>query len=128
MLKPRKVYNFLSANGRCPVEDFIHQQDVKTQNKIRIQLNQLQMPQCQLQPPTVKAFRLNRYKGLYELRTRIRQMIRIIFYIDENNAIILLHGFIKKHNRATEQALETARARQLALAVGSANYKEIIGG
>jgi phage-related protein len=42
-------------------------------------------------------------------------MGRIIFCFDNNDNIILLHGFLKKHNRSIEQALETARARQLAL-------------
>jgi phage-related protein len=65
----------------------------------------------------IKAFRLDRYKGLYELRTRSKKiMIRIIFYFDPDDNIILLHGFVKKQDRATNQALETARARRLALA------------
>ncbi|MCI8472263.1 MAG: hypothetical protein HFE65_04060 [Clostridiales bacterium] len=43
---------------------------------------------------------------------------QICSYIDSN-------GFVKKHDRATEQALEAARARKLALATGSAGTKNI---
>lgn len=54
---------------------------------------------------------------------KVRKMRRmpnrqICSYIDSN-------GFVKKHDRATEQALEAARARKLALATGSAGTKNI---
>lgn len=96
------------------------------QTKIRIQLKQLATMDFPFPQPMVKAFRLDRYKGLYELRTRIKQMVRIIFIIDTCGNIILLHGFVKKHERATEQALETARARKLALAERTADTEILI--
>lgn len=85
-----------------------------------IQLHTISIQPDMLGPPLVKAFRLDRYKGLYELRTRIKQMVRIIFFLDDDGSIVLLHGFIKNHDRATEQALELARARKHALASGHA--------
>lgn len=121
----RRIYSFVDRNGSEPVNLFIDRLDQKVQQKIRIQIKLLTNPQCNLQPPLIKAFRLDRYKGFYELRIRLRQMVRIIFYINTEGEIILLHGFVKKHERATEQALETARARKLALASGDADVKEI---
>lgn len=126
MIQPRRICSYISPDGTYPVEDFINRQDAKMRKKILFQLRQLQKSQFQLQPPTVKAFRLARYRGLYELRTRIRQMVRIIFFVNSDGDIILLHGFTKKCDRATEQALETARERKRSLASGAAQAQEII--
>ncbi|WP_159438275.1 type II toxin-antitoxin system RelE/ParE family toxin [Massiliimalia massiliensis] len=116
MKTTRPIFDFTDADGNAPVQEFIRKLDPKIQHKINQQLEQLQMIPCNLHPPHVKAFRLDRYKGLYELRTRINKMIRIIFFLDNEGRIILLHGFIKKRDRSTEQALAIARARKLALA------------
>lgn len=116
-MKTRQIFEVVLPDDNCPVDDFICRLDDKTQKKIGVQLETLQRRDCPLQPPMVKAFRLDRYKGLYELRTRLKKiMIRIIFFFDPDDNIILLHGFVKKQDRATNQALETARARRLALA------------
>lgn len=113
----RQIYEFITPEGKKPVSDFLVRLDAKFQKKISNQLCRLKDYDCPLQPPLVKAFRLDRYKGLYELRTRSKQtMTRIIFYFDSAENIVLLHGFIKKQQRATNTALETARARKLALA------------
>lgn len=125
MTANRKICSYIAPDGNAPVADFIRRLDIKLQKKIRMQLRQLENPSFSLQPPNVKAFRQSRYKGFYELRTRIRQAVRIIFVVDSDGNIILLHGFVKNGNRATERALETARARKLALAYGSASLHEI---
>lgn len=117
----RQIFEFALPEEKKPVNDFICRLDGKTQRKIHVQLETLQRKDCPLQPPMVKAFRLDRYKGLYELRTRSKKiMTRIIFFLDPDDNIVLLHGFVKKQDRATNQALETARARRLALASGEA--------
>lgn len=116
MIPNREVFSYVDPDGNAPARDFLKQLEPKLQHKIHSQLRQLQVVPCSLRPPLVKAFRLERYKGMYELRTRLRKMVRIIFYLNEEEQIVLLHGFIKKHVRSTEQALEIARARKLALA------------
>lgn len=116
-METRQIFEFVTTEDKTPVSDFICRLDAKFQKKINIQLDRLRQWDCPLQPPLVKAFRLDRYKDLYELRTRSKQtMTRIIFYFEPGGNIILLHGFVKKQDRATNQALETARARKLALA------------
>ena len=112
----RQIYEFITPEGKKPVSDFLVRLDAEFQKKISNQICRLKDYDCPLQPPLVKAFRLDRYKGLYELRTRSKQtMTRIIFYFDSAENIVLLHGFIKKQQRATNTALETAMARKLAL-------------
>ena len=120
MTANRKISKYTEPDGTSPVSDFIRRLDWKLQKKVFSQLKQLESPDFALQPPHIKAFRQSRHKGFFELRTRIRQAVRIIFIVDESGGIILLHGFIKKSDRATERALEIARARQLALASGLA--------
>ena len=119
----RKICKYVEQDGTSPVSDFIRRLDWKLQKKVMAQLKQLENPAFALQPPHIKAFRQSRHKGFYELRTRIRQAVRIIFIVNEDGRIVLLPGFIKKNDRATERALETARARQLALASGLASTK-----
>ncbi len=116
----RKICNYTEPDGTSPVSDFIRRLDWKLKKKVLSQLKQLESPDFAFQPPHIKSFRQSRHKGFFELRTRIRQAVRIIFVLDEDGGIILLHGFIKKSDRATERALEIARARQLALASGLA--------
>lgn len=124
MTANRKICSYTAPDGNAPVADFARRLDIKLQKKIRAQLAQLKNPSFSLQPPNVKAFRQSRHKGFYELRTRIRQAVRIIFVVDSDGNIILLHGFVKKSDRATERALETAGARQFALASGAARTEE----
>lgn len=52
--------------------------------------------------------------GLYEVRTNLtgNQISRIIFYIDVNQRMVLLHGFIKKTRRTQAGDLELAIARK----------------
>ena len=96
----RKICSYTELDGTVPVSEFIRRLDHKLQKKIREQLKQIENPLFNLQPPHIKAFKQNRYKGFYELRTRIRQAVRIIFILDSDGSIVLLHGFVKK---ATEQ-------------------------
>lgn len=124
MTANRKICSYIAPDGTAPVADFVRRLDIKLKKKIRMQLRQLEDPSFSLQPPNVKAFRQSRHKGFYELRTRIRQAVRIIFVVDSDGNIILLHGFIKKSDHATERALETAGARQLALVSGVARTEE----
>ncbi len=115
-MKKRLILEIPTIDNKHPISNFIDQVDNKIKTKIINQLTILQDYKYNLKPPLVKAFRQDKYKGLYELRTRINQtMTRIIFCIDNNNNIILLHGFVKKHNRSTRQALEIAKMRQLSL-------------
>ena len=122
----KNLYSYINERGENLVVDYINRLTPKHQNKIFESLWMLQTQPDIFHPPYVKAFRTQRYKGIYELRTRIRQMSRILFVCADDNSIILLHGFIKTHHRTTEQALEQARARWLALTSGNASKTEFL--
>jgi len=51
--------------------------------------------------------------GLHEIRTNLPGRIaRVIFYVDQDLRLILLHGFIKKTQQTPHADLQLARARK----------------
>ena len=53
-------------------------------------------------------------RGLHEVRSRLsgNRIARILFYIDTQEQMVLLHGFIKKTAKTPEQELNIARANK----------------
>lgn len=49
--------------------------------------------------------------GMYEVRSDLVQnrIARVLFYFDKNGRMVLLHGFIKKTQKAPQEDLELAR-------------------
>jgi phage-related protein len=53
-------------------------------------------------------------EGICEVRTRLTQnrIARVLSYIDKQNRMVLLHGFIKKTQKTPVEDLELARANK----------------
>ena len=102
----KKIYIYSPAGITAPFLDFLDGLDEKMQKKIVYVLKSMAVSPGKLSEPQVKHFSIERYKELYELREKIRVMVRIIFTLDVNGNVILLHPFIKRHKRNTNQALE----------------------
>jgi phage-related protein len=53
--------------------------------------------------------------GIYEVRTVLTQnrIARILFYIDKDARMVLLHGFIKKTQKTPDDDLELARRNKI---------------
>ena len=86
---------------------FIDSLDPKMREKLNWQLFRLvYVHPCQLREPHFKHFSLERYRELYELREKGKQLVRIIYTVRPNGEVLLLHGFIKRQNRDTNLALE----------------------
>jgi phage-related protein len=51
-------------------------------------------------------------KGLYEVRTTLKDKIARVFFMIVGNEMVLLHGFIKKSQSTPKQDLDLARTRQ----------------
>jgi len=49
--------------------------------------------------------------GIYEVRAGLAQnrIARVLFYIDKNGRMVLLHGFIKKTRKTPDEDLDLAR-------------------
>lgn len=52
--------------------------------------------------------------GIYEVRATLSQnrIARVLFYIDKNHRMVLLHGFIKKTRKTPDEDLELARTNK----------------
>ena len=53
--------------------------------------------------------------GLYEVRTSVDGNIYRVFFCIISDAMVLLHGFMKKTQKAPKRELDVARARQKAV-------------
>ena len=104
----RKIYAFCGEGSKTSVTSFMQGAHPKIKEKYKFVLGVVADERNQLKEPYVKHFSIERYKRLSELRLKAsKTMIRIIYY-EEDDKIILLHAFIKKDKRDTEQALEYA--------------------
>lgn len=104
----RKIYILNLTDKKNTVKDFLDTATPKMRKKFEFMKAYLEDEKNVLCEPYIKHFGTERYKELYEIRIRsARTMIRIIFYIADNNAI-LLHAFQKRDRKDTENALEYA--------------------
>jgi phage-related protein len=57
--------------------------------------------------------------GLHEVRINLSDKIaRVLFYVDERQRMVLLHGFIKTTQRTPNEVLQLAKARMAQHAEG----------
>jgi len=96
---------YKDETGKCDVEEFIKKAHHKIQKKFDFILKMVKEQKDFLKEPYVKHFSVERYKKLYELRLKATGMMIRIIYCEHDGDIILLHAFLKRDNRDTEQAL-----------------------
>lgn len=100
-----KVYK--SPGCVSQVEAFIEGLNPKLREKLIWQIFRLShTPVPGFKEPHYKHFAIEKYRNLYELREKNRVVIRIIFTVQPNGEILLLHAFQKRQPRDTMQALE----------------------
>lgn len=104
----KKIYLYTAPDGSVPFLRFLDVTDEKMRDKLLYALKCLVLFPERMTEPQVKHFSIDRYKDLYELRERIRILVRIIFTLDKYGNIIILHPFVKRHDRNTMQALESS--------------------
>lgn len=107
-MRVKKIYIYHPIGGTAPLLDFMEALDDKAKKKLVYVLKSIALSPVLLPEPHVKHFSIERYRQLYELRERLRILIRIIFTLDKDGNIILLEPFIKRHKRNTNQALENS--------------------
>lgn len=104
----KKIYIYVSPDGSIPFLEFLAAQDEKAQRKLEYALKSMAISTGKLSEPQVKHFSIERYRDLYELRQKIKVLIRVVFTLDSMGNVILLFPFIKRHKRNTNQALENS--------------------
>lgn len=123
----KKVFLYISPEGESPFLRFLSVMEPKLRAKLVQGIGNLAAIPEYMTEPHVKHFSLERYASLYEYRARMRIMVRVIFTLDRDGNIILLHPMVKKRDRNTMQALETSLRMLDQLKQGEASLAEYTG-
>ena len=100
-----KVYQPPGRPAQAAV--FIEGLEPKLRDKLVRQIFYLsRTPPSGLTEPHYKHFSMEKYRSLSELREKGRTIVRVIFTIQPDGEILLLHAFTKRQKRDTMQALE----------------------
>lgn len=101
---------YRKENGRVPVQDFLYSLNPKLRAKAFRDIELLKKMGTELKEPYVKPIKGKDNRGLYELRIKFSSDIARIFYFTYyNNKFVLLHGFIKKTMKTSENEIRIAR-------------------
>jgi phage-related protein len=104
--KKIKVAFFATEGGAEPVRDWLKSLSREDQKEIGDDIRTVEfgwpigMPVCR---PLGK--------GLYEVRTNLKDRIARVFFTIEGDEMVLLHGFIKKSQATPDSELALARSR-----------------
>ena len=103
------VEYYKKENGEIPVEDFLLMLNPKLRAKAYSDIMLLKLLGINIRAPYSVPIKGDKYKGLFELRTKFSSDItRIFYFLYDKNKFILLHGFVKKANKPPESELERA--------------------
>ena len=104
-----EIEYYQKENGEIPVEDFLLTLNPKLRAKAYSDIMLLKSLGINIRSPYSSPIKGEKYKGLYELRTKFSSDItRIFYFLFEKNKFVLLHGFVKKSNKPPERELERA--------------------
>jgi len=103
-----EIEYYQSADGGFPVKDFIDSLDVKAKAKVARTIDLLEEFGIDLGMPYAEHIE----GKLWELRIRLSSnRYRIIYFLDEGRAFVMLHGFVKRTEKISKVDLATARKR-----------------
>lgn len=109
-----EVEFYKKENGKIPVLDLLLTLQPKMRAKVYSEIELLKMHGHDLREPYVKALKGNINKGIFELRIKFSSNIsRIFYFCYMHNRFVLLNGYIKKSNKASENELDKARRYKL---------------
>ena len=104
-----EVEYYQKENGEIPVEDFLLSLPPKLRAKAYSDILLLARLGTNIREPYSSPIKGEKYKGLFELRTKFSTDItRIFYFTHHNNKFILLHGFVKKSDKTPVRELERA--------------------
>ncbi|OGG07202.1 hypothetical protein A3D05_01655 [Candidatus Gottesmanbacteria bacterium RIFCSPHIGHO2_02_FULL_40_24] len=108
-----KIVTYETIRGDKPIDEFFKKQQSSTKAKIVHNIRLLQQYGNQLTLPHAKMLG----SGLFELRIRGREEIRIFFCFAGSNTIHLLHAFKKKTSKTPQRELDLAIERMKSLTI-----------
>ncbi len=105
-----EVVLYAKEDGEIPVLEFQRSLPAKHRAKSVRDIDMLAEFGPDLQEPFVKAIKGDRYRGMWELRTKFAGDIsRIFYFLSSRKRFVLLHGYLKKDAKLSVRDLETAK-------------------
>ena len=122
----KKLLMFTPQEGLPRLTTFLKSLDPKLRAKLESLFLMLAVtPAGLLHEPYVKHFTIEKYSELYELRAKSKILVRIIFTVRPDGAVLFLAPFIKSHKRNTMQALDASLKMLSQLDDGSGSTQEL---
>jgi len=103
-----KIIYYISPSGQNYVRKFIVSLQKRQQAKIRRLLQLITEYGLSSILPHIKKLK---HTPLWEIRTLGKDNIRIVYVVPYQNAILALHGFIKKTQKTPQKEIKTALKR-----------------
>jgi phage-related protein len=97
---------FATEGGAEPVRDWLKSLSREEQKRIGDDIRTVEFG-WPIGMPVCRALG----KGLYEVRTNLKNRIARVFFTIDGDEMVLLHGFIKKSQATPDAELTLARAR-----------------
>lgn len=104
----RKVTFYITADGKCPVAEFIDSQPAKVAQKIAWVLKAVQ----EIEKVPKSYFKKLSDRDFYEVRIEMSGNIyRLLGFFHNGNIVILTNGFQKKTQKTPKSEIEVCEAR-----------------
>lgn len=108
-MKNFEVIFYEEINGKCPLEDFFKQINVKMRAKFVALLEILEEKGNDLREPYSKHIE----DGIFEIRCKVGSDIcRVLYFFYYNKKIILTNGFVKKSQKTPKKEIYLAKKRR----------------
>jgi phage-related protein len=99
------IHYYISSRGENPVKEFLDSLQENQQAKILRIFQYIEEYGLQVVLPHIKKLAGS---PLWEIRILGKDNIRILYIIAEKNAILVLHGFIKKKQKTPHKEIDIA--------------------
>lgn len=108
--KPKKAIQatfYMTDKGNEPVRDFLDGLTAHDRKSVGADIAQVEWKWPGVKGPLIDSFG----KGLYEVRTNIKDGIVRVYFSVDGGKMILIHGLVKKTKKADPDDVKMARKR-----------------